>query len=584
MVRNDRQIGNPRKIFLEAWRPKWAASGTTNCMSSEASPMVLAKHRQDRYHRLYRGTIPMWSLLRKAAGVVWSSLRQAAGVVSSALPVAYRAAITLVVLVFVVALGFVTVKNIRDDHIVIEPLSVPHKLEDDGYTGAIVAQRLHRQVVDIVGSVASLLSDPTSEYGAAERVTFSNEEALESLSAIQVPSSGLSLRSVSGVLRGFFGRPERKITGEITIRRPAATLWPAVYSIALQLPPGPNLPAGMSVSVQHTDLDEAISLAAQSIAQHYDPLSLAAYYYREDKKTAWEIEKQEPDDKRDLEKLKRVKREKWDKVDRIADFLIESEGSKFTKEGLLLRGIYLREIENFDDAIHVFQQATEKYKDFSDAYNGLGIALVKAKRIQDALDTYSRETERNRHHPATYRHRALAYRQKGDFALAIKDFRYAIDELKLADVDVFLQLGLAYEDTGDFASAVKAYDDAIRLQPRHPWALNNRCYAKAIVGNSTAIMDCNAALRLRQYPAFYDARGFAYLLREEYAKAIADYNKALDLYPRGSKHPDQAYSFFGRGVARLRTDDREGGKADIKAATTLRSDIGDEMKKNHVTP
>src|SRR5262245_51028941 len=158
--------------------------------------------------------LPMWSLLRKAAGVVWSSLRQAAGVVSSALPVAYRAAITLVVLVFVVALGFVTVKNVWNDHIVIEPLSVPHKLEDDGYTGAIVAQRLHRQVVDIVGSVASLLSDPTPEYGAAERVTFSNEEALESLSAIQVPSSGLSLRSVSGVLRGFFGRPERKITGK----------------------------------------------------------------------------------------------------------------------------------------------------------------------------------------------------------------------------------------------------------------------------------------------------------------------------------------------------------------------------------
>jgi tetratricopeptide (TPR) repeat protein len=516
---------------------------------------------------------------------MWSVLRQKASVVPSALDLAYRTTIKIVVVVFAVVLVGVTFNAILNDHIVIEPLSVPHKLEDDGYSGAIVSQRLRRQVVDIVGSAETLLSEPTSEGGAAERVTFSNEEALENLSAIQVPSSGLSLRSVSGVLRNFFGHPERKITGEITIKRPAGPIWPAVYSIALRLPADPNLHAETSLRVEHTDIDEAINLAAQSIAQQYDPLSLAAFYYREDKKTTWEREKaQGYGDNRDQEKWKKGRREKWDKVDRIAGSLIES--AKFRKEGLFLRGIYLREIENFDDAIYVFRQATKDYDKFSDAYNGLGSVLVKAGRIEEALKTYDDaikvSPDDSRARAEAFRNRALAYKSSGDYQRAIKDFQEAAGKLK--DVDVFLELGIVYERVGQWDNAVKAYDQAIMLQPRHPWALNNRCYDKAILGKRTAIVDCNAALRLKQYPAFYDARGFAYLQLKEFTKAIDDYTTALGLYPGGLTHPDQAYSLFGRGVAKLRTGDLAGGNADIVAAHELRSGIEEEMEKMGVTP
>src|SRR5262245_49436721 len=314
---------------------------------------------------------------------MWSILRQKAGVVPTALNFVYQTTFKMIVTVFGIVLVIATVDAIWADHIVIEPLSVPRKLEDDGYSGAIVSQRLLREVRTIVESSDTLLREPTGDGGAARRVTFRNEEALATLAAIQVPSSGLSLRSVSAMLCNFFGHPERKITGEITIKRPAGATEPAVYSIVLQLP------TATSLSVEHADIDEAISLSAELIAQQYNPLGLAAFYYKEEKKKWWEQEKGQREEAY-RKKWEKERREKWDKVDQIADALIESKGSDLRKEGLFLRGIFLRQINDRSDAVYFFEQAIKENRTFSDAYNGWGAALVDDGRIPEALEIYQK--------------------------------------------------------------------------------------------------------------------------------------------------------------------------------------------------
>jgi tetratricopeptide (TPR) repeat protein len=67
-----------------------------------------------------------------------------------------------------------------------------------------------------------------------------------------------------------------------------------------------------------------------------------------------------------------------------------------------------------------------------------------------------------------------------------------------------------------------------------------------------------------------DSRGFTYLKLGQFDKAIGDFDAALALAPR------QAGSLYGRGVAKFRTGDREGGRADIAAAAAIQADIAEE--------
>ena len=109
------------------------------------------------------------------------------------------------------------------------------------------------------------------------------------------------------------------------------------------------------------------------------------------------------------------------------------------------------------------------------------------------------------------------------------------------------------------SQAIKDFDQAIRLNPKDAEAYNNRCWARAMIGDlQVALRDCNKSLRLK--PNFVDAldsRGLVNLKIGLPNSAISDYNAALKINPR------HATALFGRGKARLRSGDTNGGNADI---------------------
>ena len=95
---------------------------------------------------------------------------------------------------------------------------------------------------------------------------------------------------------------------------------------------------------------------------------------------------------------------------------------------------------------------------------------------------------------------------------------------------------------------------------------------------SKAMQDCNSALKLR--PAYGDAldsRGLINLKLCKNADALADYDSAVRYNPR------QASSLFGRGVAKLRTGDRNGGNDDIVAAKGITASIAEDFRGYGVT-
>ena len=132
---------------------------------------------------------------------------------------------------------------------------------------------------------------------------------------------------------------------------------------------------------------------------------------------------------------------------------------------------------------------------------------------------------------------------EGNRALEAQDYNGAIDNFLLclesdeltdkAVAQVFFGLGLAYTAKGDHYQAIKDYGEAIRLNPDHAWAYNNRCWSYAVLRRGEeALKDCEEAVRLMPDQAeILDSRALAYWLLDEKDKARQDLERARKLNP-----------------------------------------------------
>ena len=180
--------------------------------------------------------------------------------------------------------------------------------------------------------------------------------------------------------------------------------------------------------------------------------------------------------------------------------------------------------------------------------------------------------------------RADLHLRRDEVAAAITDLD-AADRAAPRQADVRLHLADQYLFAGQLAAAVSQatiwIDTHLREDVQMGRARNLRCFARALSGKQLddALADCNMALRLRpDTAAFFDSRGLVYLRRGDYDRAIADYDRAIGLR---SKDP---WSYYGRGVAKMRKGLAAEGQADISTATAQRPRIAEEAAKRGITP
>lgn len=147
-----------------------------------------------------------------------------------------------------------------------------------------------------------------------------------------------------------------------------------------------------------------------------------------------------------------------------------------------------------------------------------------------------------------------------------------------------LTLAEFYEQMEDYPKAIAQYDLWIAAHPddnRRPIALNGRCWARAL-GNvelDRALKDCNGALSGMPHNAsFLDSRGLVRVRMGDYARALADYDESVQ---GGS---NAAWTYYGRGIAKLRLGRKADGEVDIAKAKSLDADISDEAKKRGLLP
>ncbi|MEQ1752520.1 MAG: tetratricopeptide repeat protein [Micropepsaceae bacterium] len=169
--------------------------------------------------------------------------------------------------------------------------------------------------------------------------------------------------------------------------------------------------------------------------------------------------------------------------------------------------------------------------------------------------------------------RSNAYQALKQWSMAIADLNAV---LKLDPTQSSAMSGVAdvLVDKGDTAGALAAYTATLKAFPDDASQWVKRCWFRARfrLQLDEALRDCEHALVLEPGADYvYAYRGFAHLVRKEFAKAVKDYDVEFRQLVPG--FPGNPMSLFGRGLAKLRLGDKAGAASDLAAAAQVEPGI-----------
>jgi tetratricopeptide (TPR) repeat protein/predicted aspartyl protease len=161
-----------------------------------------------------------------------------------------------------------------------------------------------------------------------------------------------------------------------------------------------------------------------------------------------------------------------------------------------------------------------------------------------------------------------------------------VDRIAAKQADVRFGLAFDYLHADLLPPAIAQYDiwiGAHREDARMTIALSARCKARAMLGQdlALALKDCNAAISRGgkpQNPDFLDNLALVQFRLGEYDKSIGGYDAALKIRPKN------AWTLYGRGLAKLKKNNRSEGEADIAEAVAIAPGVAEAYKKMGLAP
>ena len=136
---------------------------------------------------------------------------------------------------------------------------------------------------------------------------------------------------------------------------------------------------------------------------------------------------------------------------------------------------------------------------------------------------------------------------------------------------------VAYKAKGEYDLALKDYDQAIQLDPNSASHYNNRGIIYRLKHDyDRAIADYDEAIWLKNnYVAAYYNRALAYVDKGNYGRALADFGVVLQF------NPNNALALYARGWMLLKKGDTEAGNADIAAAKAINPNIAEQFDSSN---
>jgi predicted TPR repeat methyltransferase len=118
-----------------------------------------------------------------------------------------------------------------------------------------------------------------------------------------------------------------------------------------------------------------------------------------------------------------------------------------------------------DTAIHLFQRARAAGLDSADLHYDLGVALLAARRADEAIESFRAAVQKHRDHAWAYHHMALAHRLNGE----VKEVRKCLIKALEIDPDLaaaWFALGMVDGEAGNHAQADASFRKAARAKQK----------------------------------------------------------------------------------------------------------------------
>lgn len=202
----------------------------------------------------------------------------------------------------------------------------------------------------------------------------------------------------------------------------------------------------------------------------------------------------------------------------------------------------------YDAAIADYSQALRLQPQFVAAYINRGLAYQQIattpQQLQAAIADYTQAIALDDAAPIPYLNRANVYAALGEFDRALADYDRALD-LDANYIEAYYNRALTYEQLGRAEAALDDYAAALaaitpeRTQYAIPVYLSRSSLYLRLGEWQQAIEDCNRVLaRDSQNPEAYGNRGLAYGALEQSDRAIADLERAVQLFERQGRRVD----------------------------------------------
>jgi tetratricopeptide (TPR) repeat protein/predicted aspartyl protease len=260
----------------------------------------------------------------------------------------------------------------------------------------------------------------------------------------------------------------------------------------------------------------------------------------------------------------------------------DGDAADFSRRGAAMaaRGDYDHALAALSRACELAPDNPEYFFQRSRLYFKMGNQVLAVKDLDQTLKL-------NPQHVTALVSRAELLLMDGDVEAATADLD-AADRAAAKQEDLRYAMAEAYQRADHLSVAIAQYDLWIETHVddvRIPYAQNARCRVRALAGTdlSLAMTDCNAALkRAKKGSSFYaqvaDSRGLVFLRLGDYGKSIADYDASIAIAPK------DAWSWYGRGIDKLRQRQATAGDADIAQAKSLAPAIAERFEHHGIAP
>jgi len=402
---------------------------------------------------------------------------------------------SIFLIVFLAALLVAVGLELFRNTVNIEPIQVPKDLADKGYTPEVVAQRLGDKILEIrkdAQTLKTLRAEGRGQVVPDVSLTALPEKRLVD---IDVPGTGIPVRSLLRYIRDFLGIHEETIRGEITHEGKKLRLRLRVGSHGAV----PDPPAR-----SETELEDLLHLGARGVIRAIDPYILAVYLLdrRSDREGAFDL----------------------------IVHCLENDPKDDDAWAYNLWGDMLRGEGQYEEAIEKYEAAIRQKPDFPTAYSNWGQVLARQGAQEKAIDKFKRGIEIDPNHTGSYFQWGDLLQREGNYAEAAKKYQKVV-ELDPDDRIARTNVGLMLSHQKNYEEAFKIYKEISLKYPT---------YAGVYFGWSRSLYDqrkfddainkLKEAIKLEpNMSEAYNNWGYMLLDQENYEEAIQKFKKAIDL-------------------------------------------------------